>query len=165
MRLNEFYRSERDLILMQAGGKELPDGAIAEMNRRNTVMTLDTDGSFERPFPGSLRRVKMVAGRTWLHDVLTGVTALLHELTHSKDALYTDDHTFQYNCSPSGDENVMSIHLYPTEHPIIYEVNRLESCLALLRRDRHDNFNRTSDNATAGPSISRSVSFSWPTQI
>lgn len=51
MRRNEFYRSERDLILMQAGGKELPEGAIAEMNKRNTVMTLDATEFTRGPFP------------------------------------------------------------------------------------------------------------------
>lgn len=85
----------------------------------------------------------MVAGRTWLHDVLTGVTALLHELTHSKDVLYTDDHTFQYNCSPSGDEKIMSIHLYPTEHPIVYDAYSLNPISPSSAATKHDNFNRT----------------------
>lgn len=69
---------------------------------------------------------------------------------NSKDVLYTSDHTFQYNRPPSGDEKIMSMHLHFTEHPVIHDAYGLESCLALVRRDKDDTFNKTEDNATAG---------------
>lgn len=147
MRLSDFEQSERDLILVRAGGKDIPADACAEMNCKNNVITLGTCGFYERPFPDSIRGVNMEEGKGSLHDISTGVTALLHEITHSKDVLYTEDHTFIYNWSLNSDEKIMSMHLYPTSNPVIYAAYGVESCLALVRRDKDDDYNKAEDNA------------------
>lgn len=138
----------RDLILVRFGGRKPPGPtAAAELDTVSNVLTL-FPGFFDHDVPDGMSGVQMKEGEDSLHRIHSNVLAFLHELTHSRDVLLTQDHDFIY----PGDNPVDHIP-EPFRRPTPggawneYRAYGLESSLGLVRRDIPDNLNKAEDNA------------------
>jgi len=148
---------QQDFVVIKAVEKDNPEEWWASMNTYN-IITLYPKffESIDRDGHGSIRDLYITPGESNLGRIEPGaVTLLLHETTHSKSVLHTDDHTLEYN-GPCGDwlddslltpEHVTDSVTADRDAPNLYISYGIEACLALARRDLWNNTNKAEDNA------------------
>lgn len=150
-KLKNFKLVQRDLILIRAGNGQPSNPRLqADLQYDYNLMTLhsrfwqDTSTG-----PDSLREVSMRPGQNRLHDILTRVLVMLHEITHSVDVNYTDDHSFVYETARRNRIDWLPADSFvPVPSKInTYSAYGLEACIGLARRDKRNNTNKAEDNA------------------
>lgn len=151
--LDNLKPEQRDLILIRAGDG-LPvnkdERLQADLQYDINLMTLHPlfwqDASTG---PDSLREVSMDTYRGRLSEIGTRVLVILHEITHSPDVSFTEDHSFVYDTDPQNRIDCLPDDTFvpePSEYRA-YKAYGLEACIALARRDKLNKTNKAEDNA------------------